>query len=40
MPSSYITGGVFGESEGNGFADYLNLIYSSKDTFRRIEYFE
>jgi hypothetical protein len=39
-PSSFIIGSPFADYEGNGFREYLNLIYASKDTFRRPDYFE
>jgi hypothetical protein len=39
-PSSFIVGSPFADYEGNGFKEYLNLIYASKDTFHRPDYFE
>lgn len=39
VPSSHILGSVFGNEEGKMYEEYLNLIYSGKDTFTRVPYF-
>lgn len=39
MPSSHITGSVFGNFDDGGLQDYLNKIYTAKDTFTRAPYF-
>jgi hypothetical protein len=35
-PPSFIIGSPFANFEGDGMKEYLNLIYSAKDTFRRV----
>lgn len=35
-PSSFIIGSPFADLEGDGFKEYLNTIYTSKDTFKRV----
>lgn len=39
VPSSAITGSVFGNSDDGGLKDYLSNIYSAKDTFSRVPYY-
>jgi hypothetical protein len=40
IPSSHIIGSVFGNFDGNIYDEYLNLIYSAKDAFTRVPYFQ
>ncbi len=40
VPSTYITGTVFTEENGDGFKDYLNLLYSGKGAFTRTPYYK
>lgn len=39
MPSSHITGSALGNFEDGGLQDYLNSVYTAKDTFLRAEYY-
>jgi hypothetical protein len=39
-PSSFVIGSPFADLEGEGFKEYFNLVYTAKDTFGRVPYFE
>lgn len=38
-PSSFIIGSPFADFNGEGFKEYVNTLYTKKDTFIRSPYF-
>jgi hypothetical protein len=39
-PSSFVIGSPFADFNGDGFKEYLNILYTKKDTFTRSHYYE
>ena len=39
MPSSHVTGSALGNFDDGGLQDYINSVYTAKDTFTRASYF-
>lgn len=39
-PSKFVIGSPFADFEGDGFKEYLHILYTAKDTFKRIDYYE
>ena len=39
-PPEHVLGSPFANYEGEGLKEYMHLLYTNKDTFRRVDYYQ